>query len=384
MRLVTNSEISTFRMCPNRWWFRYIEMLGLAAKATPASWGTLGHEGIRAAWKMAQYLKRSGLMESQPTGVSLDRCINAAQLAVRTKGEGLVSESEGDEEEIGRQIDEVSDGIHVTVRGMWDAMVRHRLLGTEIPFSVPFPIEGVGYAGQIDLVTYDPEAQRIVVWDHKFTSSVDSYEGRLQLDTQSAGYIYAVQELQKQGAFQGYNDAPVGLFVWSLSRRKVPSEPRVNKFTKKAAKETGLQVLLDDQERGGEPMGYVSSAACDTLPEVYLSALVKQEAERFLPRTSEQLDRLEVIRRDAVRWYKREEHHIGDDQIDRWLREAMVTVQQILAAEKNEELRIRNPGACAYPGTFKCDMDQVCLVDAPETRALYQIRTDPHAEIRKE
>jgi hypothetical protein len=359
-------------------------MLTTGATATAASWGTLGHEGIRWAWRKAATLKEKGLLQSQLDGVSLDACIESARRGVDAKADELLDKAEDEEvNAIEEQRDQVMDGIGVTVRGMWEAMKSHRLLGTEIAFKLPINDDGDEYAGQIDLVTYDPEMQRIVVWDHKFSSSVDAYEGRLQLDTQSAGYVWAVGELQKQGYFKDYNSEPVGAFVWSVSRRKVPTSPRVNKLTKKAAKELNMQALLDEQEKSGEPMGYVSSAACDTLPHLYQEALVKQELERFLPATDEQRERFVQVQREMHRWYKQEEHFIGREQITRWGVEALVTLKQMKAATKNRELRIRNPGACAYPGTFKCDYDQVCLMDAPETRALYQVRTKKHAEIEE-
>lgn len=386
--LITNSEITSFRTCPNRWGFRYVDLLTTGTRATAASWGTLGHEGIRWAWRKAAELKEKGLLRSQPNGISLDDCILAAERGVQAKAEELLAQiidgDEDTEDQICAQCEEVQDGIGGTVRGMWEAMQTHRLLGTEIDFKVPIPdTDGDEYAGQIDLVTYDPDNQRIVVWDHKFTASVDAYEGRLQLDTQSAGYVWAVEELQKLGFFKGYNDEPVGTFIWSLSRRKVPSTPRINKLSKKAAKEMNMMALYDQQEAAGEPMGYVSHAACDTLPHVYLGALVEQEAVRFLPRTPEQLERLVQIEHEMHRWYKQEEHIIAGDQISRWGRELLVTLEQMKAAAKNRELRIRNPGACAYSGSFKCDYDQVCLMDAPETRALYQVRTKKHAEIQE-
>lgn len=383
MQIITNSEINAFRICPNKWGFRYVELLTTAERASAASWGTLGHDGIRAAWHVSASLKASGQLSMQPDGVSLDYCIEAAQRAVLDKGNDLRLNAEEDQlDEILEQSQQVAAGIGCTVRWMWDAMKSHRLLGTEVPFKLPIA-DGVKYAGQIDLITYDPELQRIVVWDHKFSASVEAYEGRLQLDTQSCGYVWAVRELQRTGFFESHADAPVGAFVWSVSRRKVPSEPRTNKFTKKAAKELNLQVLLDDQDREGVPMGYVSSASCDTLPHVYLSALVKQEAERFLKRLPEQEERFLEIQRDIHRWYKQEEHFIGDDQIERWKTEALITAEQMRAASKNKQLRIRNPNACANPGSYKCDYDQVCLLDEPETRALYQVRVKKHAEIEE-
>lgn len=382
MRLVTNSEIALFRACPQRWWFQYGELLSPPPRAaTPASWGTLGHEGMRAAWGEAARLKAA----RQP--VSVERCAEVGRLGILSKEVELVSEAlengQVDQiEQIHEQADEVKRGIDVTVLGMRDALERHVLIGTEIPFAVPFPVDGVQYGGQIDLVTWDPDAQRIVVWDHKFTSSVDAYEGRLQLDTQSSGYIYAVRELQRAGVFHEVPGGTVGAFVWSLSRRKVPSVPHVNKLTKKDATVLGLMGAFAEQEASGTPLGYVSSAACDTLPAIYEQALEEQESVRLIPRTDAQVERLREIERGIGKWYKQEEHHIGDQQIDRWLAEAVVSVKQMLAAEKDPSLRIRHPGHCSTPQSYRCDYDMICLVDEPEVRALYQVRTKQHAEIQ--
>lgn len=383
---ITNSETTAFRACPAMHGYRYIERLELdRERATAASWGTLGHAGMEAAWKYAWQQR-----ESQGEKPSFNKVLSVAKAAAEARAQQYIDSMPEDDqwgtqeeeaEAIRRQAIELGEVLPITLRRCWRAICTHKFIAAEYTYKFPLPW-GDNYEGQIDLITYDPEADRLVVWDHKFTASVDAYEGRLQLDTQCVGYMWAVRQTGWTGAKEASN------FVWSLTRRKKPSTPRVLKLSKKAAadfsnKENGA-ALLAQQETSGEPQGLVSAAACDTLPEVYEEALLEQELVRLTNRTLEQEERLKQIVSGDQKWYRQEEHYINDAAIARWLSELQVDAERMKQATANEAYRTRNPGNCASPQSYKCDYRDVCLSDAPETRALYRIRKSKHAELSAE
>lgn len=324
----TNSEISTKRICTARHRYRYIERLTPVAtdEDDPADFGRRAHLGMAEGARL--------LAAGEPTREA------AAKAAAGTEGDdcALVVES-----------------------AMLAMPTDLRYLAWEMPFSVD--LGGEKYLGQIDLILFDPVRNAIQVWDHKFVSSPDMYEGRAALDTQSTGYIYALQRMRDSGqlAHLGVNaDTTIDTFVWNLVRKKIPSTPRI----------------LKD--------GMVSAAACDTTPEIYRMALVDQELEGRGRATEEQINRLRAIEDAAGKWQRRETRYISQEEIDRWAAETLAEIQDIKALESGDMKPRRSPEGC-YAYYRKCEFSELCVLgDAAKdaTVGLYKVRTSKHQELQ--
>lgn len=351
MMEVTNSEVQTYKNCPNLHGLKFVELLepmGPDPDAEPdaAGFGRLAHVGMSAAW------------ESTRQGVStFPGFFRAAEGAVRA----VAGDNDGGVVEV----------LRVAIRGQLRELTTHKLIATEQSFALK--VAGVIYKGQIDLIT-EHDGQ-LVVWDHKFSSQIDAWARRAQLDTQKFGYVKAVEKRFGR---------PVNRYVWSITRRKEPSRPRVLLLTKQLAAELGEHGagLMRRQESEGEPMGLVSVAACDTTPEVYLDALLDQQVDRGIDISVEQQAKLDELKAAYFgKWYAQEETYVSPADMQRWESELRVVVRRMREDAKPGAVRYRNPDNCTSPGRKDCDWRTVCLNDTPETRALYQIRTSKHQEL---
>lgn len=358
MQIITNSEVSTFRKCPALWGFRYADQMEpMVSEIGVRSWGTVAHSAMRA-----------GLLAMMRGLLGVD-VLDAAHAAVDAATGSTPTEEEK------TQASEVKAVVYLALL-RWPS--DHKILAVEAPFSIKIPGIRAVYEGQIDVITMAPDGCP-VVWDHKFTASVDGYESRLQLDTQSVGYLLGAQQVLAKLKIKP--PGKWGRFAWNLVRRRVPPTPKTLLLKKGEANTPELLEALKLQELDGTPRGYVSAAACDTTAEAYQSALLEQALSRFLPITHEQSQRLDDIKGQAHRWSRVEEHWIDEDQLGRWKSELAVVARRMRLAMRHQTERTRSPEACATPQSGRCDFRDPCLLDSPEVRALYQIRTKKHQEI---
>lgn len=349
-RTFTNSELSSYRSCPARWGYSYAELLTPISEApSAASWGSLAHAALRVG------------IDGLSAGWAMDRIERALDDELRAAP---------NPEEI-TQVKQVV--MRELQRGTFD---QHQVLATEYAFKVPFGADRE-YAGQIDLITREQSTQQIVVWDHKFVANLDSYESRAAIDTQAAGYIYAVDWLAKSGLFGAYK-GQISRFTWNLIRRKVPREPTVLLAKKGDFKVAGEWEEASRVQAQSGACGLVSSAAVDTTVQIYAAALHRQ-VQRGFPITENQGERLAEL--GTKRWNHLQEHFVSRDDVDRWAREAIVIMRRAESAEERPEERTRSPEACSM---FPCRFSEICLIDSPETRAAYRIRDARHHEIQEQ
>lgn len=341
--VITNSEVQAYKDCPMYWWFKYVQMMELIQEPDPesaASFGTIGHLGAAAAWAAKSY-----------GASSYSEFYQAAEKAVRDAGDD----------------GSVADVLRITIRGQLKELMTHEVVGIEVPFKIKLK-SGLWFAGKMDLITR--HMGQLVVWDHKFSSSVDVFSRRAWLDTQKFGYCRAAEEMFQE---------PVTRFAWSVTRRRVPSRPRVLRITKAQAEPRPH--LWEEQERHNTPLGYVSTAACDTTPEVYLDALLEQELSRGLTATAEQTAIVEQLKGDFGKWYAQEETYVSARQLDDWALETMAIHARMRQDAKPGARLYKNPSRCTGPGRSGCEYNSPCLSPGPETMALYSIRKTKHAEI---
>jgi hypothetical protein len=129
------------------------------------------------------------------------------------------------------------------VKQWCDNDAQHKVLATELQFSIPVTDE-LTYTGTIDLVYEDADGK---VWfmDHKTTSSIDSYEKRVDMDRQISRYWWALQQL-------GYN--PAG-FVYNIVLKDYPEPPAILKngtLSKNKSQKTTYKMYADAVVKNNE------------------------------------------------------------------------------------------------------------------------------------
>jgi len=264
----------------------------------------------------------------------------------------------------------------------------------EAPFEAPV-LNKAGYPshlyhqGVFDLVFLDRVFGDLVLAEVKTTGSEPmSIERRFEFDPQIGGYLYALKWLLSEGRIINPETrrpldraTTVGRVVYNVSRKKAPSKPSINKN------------------------GAVSTAAIDTLPELYAQAMHEQvyeqpqldkenpterqiEAHMKKVSTYEQTKakQVEILTRLELRgtgpFFGRFEHYRSDDSLDLWAHEQLVTTRQMRSARRDSSLCVRNELACNMPGAPSCPYRAVCIEDHPDVRgALYRIAEVPHEEV---
>lgn len=358
IQTLNNSQLVLFRTCPYKWGLRHIKKLETPSEKVDARvTGTLYHAGMEDLWNT--------------------RSIDAAFNRLDNDAADLAEMFRIDEVD---DLDAVLEGLDDAVRlNKW--LIRYYqqqlaeelgswvVLGTEMPFRVRVA-HGVYHTGTIDLVAYDSQENRIIVVDHKTTSlGIDVYDGRLQLDTQHIGYCFAVEELVKNGTLHadGMNDRTTICFQWHVVRRKMPSEPNVNKLAKKDCKTEFHQGMLKRQSEDGINRGMVSTRAIDTTPGIYEDALRAQEEERQLPITDDQRALLESLQLKGETVLRVTETVVTLEQVDRWKTEFKVDAKRMREAYRLPMLRTRNPAACSSPMSYRCEFKEACIDPGAES-----------------
>jgi len=347
------------------------------------------HEGAAAGWELAA-----------ATDVTLPEVIETARARLDEYVTAYLAELPDSD-----NADEIRDEAHTDFDGVqWSLghyfeSVKHDLEKTVIavelkfdPFRVPNSKgtargSWIHYGGKLDLVLWDPMMQRIEIQDHKGTgASIDTFERKMELDTQMTGYLMAVRHLLKTGQLK-HPDVPAdawkrtGLIQHNVIRRKLPGQPKLNKLTKKQCVSMRHRQLFDRQETNGEPQGLVSVAQCDTLAGVYLQALKEQAYDRELPPTQAQSDMAERLTSRGDTFFGQFSFMRDDDEVERWRKEVWVHGRHIRAAKKNPLERTRNPGACSLATSPRCPYAAVCQSNDTATRMDFRIAKQRHEEL---
>lgn len=346
----TNSERGAYRTCPHRWRMQYVQRLSPPRRWNAMELGTAVHVGVAAAWE-----------GRQPEG-ALSEHLAAWESEARQQGVDCAPMHEA--------APVAAWAMRRLIDGAAEEMGRHRVIAVEVPFEATLTGRYLD-AGVIDVVTWDPDAREIVIWDHKTTSGdVLAVEHKLQVDTQSAGYIHAARQALRPGAPLRLQAAKVGVpsrgrlevsaFRWDIVRTKIPSTPKVNQN------------------------GTVSTAAIDTTADVYAAALEAQDRTKLKPETEEkQQEILARLRARGDSWYAKVDHYVSEEQIRRWRRDTLEQMKLMRRAEQDARRAYRNPLACTLPGTPSCAFREPCIVpDVLEhSEGLYEVRTKRHPEM---
>jgi len=388
LQVLTNSEAECYDECPAKHGYAYHELLRPIAIAKPLQRGTLYHAGVAAGWRAA--------WAADSWHLPLVERVELAKQAASAAIEELAAEASAELAQVEATPERFDTLDEVTRIATWGARryfqerqndldpARFLPLAVEQAFSVRLPNAAghptiVQYEGVIDLVLYDREMDMIRVEDHKMPEDGPSaLEKKIELNTQTTGYLAAVRELQKDpknGFWRFFREnvagscvheisldrilqGQTGLVAYNVMRGKIPAEPRVNQ------------------------KGDVSVAECSTLPEIYERALLEQATDRGIDISQKQRDRLEQIRAKA-RWFEQMEFFRNGEEIQRWLEETLVKARLIRESGRNPELRIRRPVHCSSASSYACAYKAVCIDPTSDAvkRTSYRVAIDSHEEV---
>lgn len=121
------------------------------------------------------------------------------------------------------------------------------VLAQEMHFAIPLD-ERIAYAGTIDLLAKDRD-NRLRIWDHKTTDTIDKYAKAAEMDRQISRYWWAVKELTKGNGFIWHEEkwcpvtkhpiflniagAEVAGFIYNIILKDYPKPPKQLAPTKK-------------------------------------------------------------------------------------------------------------------------------------------------------
>ena len=364
--VLSNSEMQTFRDCPEKWGFVYVDLLRPKVEGRALAVGHVVHAGLAA-----------GIRTYPKADLAIPAAVNAvdgelAQYLARLAD----SKTEADEyERLAMEAEELSGLVRFMVTHYFETHAENdaRYLVpvlVERAFEVNVPNSlgrrtPTNLGGVLDALYYDTENGDLLLDEHKTCSThPGSVEKRIEFDPQISGYLFAIQAMAQAGQIQVPGLTPeqvaklrVGRTRYNVLRKKVPSVPKVNK----------------DET--------VSVAAIDTLARFYEAALQAQEL-RGKPRTEAQGTLLERLTGKGDPFLGRYEFFRNEEEIEAWRRETIVQGGRIRAALRDRSTLYRNPGHCAMPWSLSCAMRDVCLNPTdPMVRSTYRVAKDAHEEI---
>lgn len=388
--VISQNEVNTFRTCMHKWGLRYLEGLRPITEGPAPRRGSAIHEGIAAAYGMAQRLQQNGgevdrwmVVDSATSGVM-------AYFDTYARDMGLPELSEDDVALMQLSIETTERAVDAFV--LPDAR-RYEIAAIEHRFSVPLrdeaggrraPYEDLGY---VDVVLRDPEANEWIVGEFKTTSAdCSSMDARLDVDPQTPGYVYSIREDVASGRLLSLHPgAQFGRVQLNCVRTKGETKPSVNKVNRadvchcepnekgKVTKHTEqcdvtLKTLQEWESNGQGNLGLVSAKAVDCTKATYQAALDAQRDRLSIDPTPEQLERLEQLPDRGDRWACRHEWFYSEADVDRWRREQLATAFMIRQARRRKLPLVRNGAACAPQNSMPCAYRSVCVQDSPEVR----------------
>lgn len=378
LTVVTDSELQTWDACPQLHHFRYRERLRPLVAAKALAVGSIFHAGmsagIVAGWStLASSLSVDGRVAIQTSAAteSIDDLVGkwAGKIVAHSQGEV-------DYENLAAEVDETARMVKFMLAHYFDQtradLSTWKLVDAEHAFDVEMldrrgkPVSHLRYVGVRDALWYDPTYNQLVLGEHK-TCGGDprAIERRVEMDTQTGGYLHAVREEMKARPYRTTDgqevprDASIGRVAYNVLRKTFPEPPKVNKD------------------------GSVSVAACTTTADMYAAALNAQVTERKIAVSEKQNAYLEALRAKGDPFFARVEWHKTDAEIERWRSDAFVKARQIREAERDPQCRVRKTGHCNMPWSLPCSYRSVCLdPTAPELRAQFRVASEIHTEVR--
>lgn len=408
---VSRSEVNTFRTCRRKWWLRYDQNLDTRTSSEAQNAGKAGHAGAEFALRALQCDNKTpddelhleamrGVLiyfagefehvDPIPRDSDLTAVDNWLRRNLDDDGRSLLSESL---QTVARSV----DAFVIPDREQFE------VLAVEHAFDVPI-LDDKGTArsavreyGVIDCVLRNRSNNELIVGEHKFTSGdCSTMDARLDVDPQMPGYVYALEQLLRGGAWRDQFPAgqmedrrSVGRVFLNCTRRTGPGAARVNKIKRsdvcggavcgcKASKHTEdcsreLRKVEAQEDEQGVNLGLVSTASHDTTRGIYFDALREQVARGF-DITPAQHDRVEQLPQAIDRWACRHQWFYTAKEVDEWRRDELADARLVRRTRLGILPASRNGYACAPQNALPCAYRTVCVQDTPETRADYGTR----------
>lgn len=376
---ITNSELSDFRTCRQRHWFKHVELLRPKTRARPLAVGDCVHAGLAAMYRHIGAAQRAA---GALVHIDVDELVLVALAGMEDRFdtyrdrwmvqlEATPDAAERVFEDARKTKTEAEGAVERFVRKLaaYDAE-QYWVIAVERPFEVPL-LNAAGHrrprtvnAGVQDMLLYDPEYHTLVLGEHKTTSgSAHDAERRLDMDPQTSGYLYVARLLAEAGELYQPPGAPTmqtvttGRIFYNVVRKRGPAQPELTQ------------------------KGMVSAALIDTTREVYEAALVEQES-RGIPRTDKQVERL-VSLSTYERYVRRHETFTSKAQVERWREETVTDANLIRQARAGKLMPTRNAEACNPPWAPACPFRSICIEDSPEVRAAEFEVAQRHNEVKE-
>lgn len=380
LTIVTNSEVTTFRSCPQLHHFSYREKLRPKVEAKPLAVGSIIHAGMSAGLRAGWAPGWQGRSVDDRRRDQIAAALQGIDDKVMTwAGEVMTNATtELNFESLSAEVDQMAEVVKFLLEHYFAAttsdLTDFVLVETEAPFLVGIRnksgiLQHLKLNGVRDAVMYDPLYNQVVLMEHKTAGSDPrGVERRVEMDPQTTGYAYALREQLNAGLLKCVDGkelrvadgVTVGRTIYNVLRKSKPREPNINKD------------------------GSVSAAAIDTTADIYAAALNRQVTERMIPTSVKQVELLEKLRGQGDRYFARLEYFRTPEEIERWRSEMYVDAARIREADRDPTRRTRNTGHCNMPWSLKCSYRSICMdPDAPELYTLFKRIDDAHAEVRE-
>lgn len=374
LTVVTDSELQTWRSCPQLHHFKYRERLRPNVDAKALALGSIFHAGMRdgiaAGWSTG-WRSRSNVQRLADEIEAAQKSID--DLVMKWTSKRVAHEHDLDFDALEKETEQAAAMVKWMLKHYFESttedLLNLVLVETEKNFNVDLHdrrgrvLPYLRYAGVRDATFFDPAYNQLVLAEHKTSGGrPQDIEKRVEMDTQTAGYIYALtQQRANMKTVDGVSmeKAHVGRVIYNVLRKSYPKPPKVNKD------------------------GTVSVAACVTTPELYLAAIKDQVEQRKLPMTEKQKDFFESLKTVGDPFFARVDYHRTKDEIERWRQDTVIDAGRVRLATYSPEHRTRNTGHCNMPWSLPCPYRSVCLDDQPELRSTFRVVDNPHVEVRE-
>jgi hypothetical protein len=369
-KIATNSMVSTWKRCREKYALRYIDQLTRARFSVAPSFGSLFHELIADAWKKGDEASPFQTMEKWRSRI-IDKVIVEAE---QVKAEFGIDDEQGVEEAKEKTTEISSDAIELFQyykKEVWNGEKdRYTPIYIEQSFEVPMVARNGNrhplwrIAGKWDIVLHDTQTGRVVVRDYKTTvRDPMKFAMLLELDTQPILYFYASRYLQ---AYRGKDKKdfpvwpqevnPIGGFELEIIRKKVPKEPPL-------LKKGGLSKAQN----------------IDTTPELFRQAINKNRLNE-----ADYADVLERLENRGPAFHYRHKVEVDANDVGRWVDETRNTLEDIRAVDLDRSRAYRADSmTCQNQYGRRCEYHTLCYGDAEAARSGFVVKP-PHSELLEE
>jgi len=341
-RIVTQSELSTFKLCRFKHYLKYEKKYGRPGKSISAATGNAGHAGLEMRYKTNSHEDVPAAAKDVFDQFSLDQAVPLSLVDKFVKAREMVP----------KILDHYADFYkNDSLVAATDPFSKRLMVEHE--FRIPVITNGgrasrfFNLAGKIDLVASLDNALWIV--DHKFKAIIDdSLENLLRISFQMRTYVYAMRI---------YLGLPIKGVCLNVVLRQAPGKPKINKN------------------------GTVSLSKVNTTFDIYMKTLHDQDAwlrnngKAGIDFTKYE-DEIDRIR--SIKWFARYFYEYSNEELMEIQREVYMITSAIHQCQAlGPWAYFKNDLACNIFG--KCTYSSIC--QGISTDENFSHIEDPHSEL---